>query len=173
MSRPPIRRSHSGLRAEPMDRRLGGPPRKASSALLACSAVCHPGRVRVHRPGPVGAPGPWPDVPLGRAADGRNWSDRALPVPVSAPAEVQLELMVPVAGPVIMTRSWNLTARRFALSGSADGRLTEQGRNRGSAPYRVPRASKPSLAIDRAYHCPRARSRWSSRARLAFRRAHR
>src|ERR1700750_1401664 len=32
--------------------------------------------------------------------------------------------------------------------------------------------SRPSRAISYAYHCPRARSRGSSRARLAVRRAH-
>ena len=61
----------------------------------------------------------------------------------SRPVGVELELLMPVTVPATMPLSWDFSARWFASFGGADRRLTEQGRNRGAALYRVPRPGRP------------------------------
>lgn len=75
----------------------------------------------------------------------RQWHERPLAKPhllrdpagmpttrvLTRDVEVQLELLVMVAEPAIMSLGWDFSARWFASFGGADRRLAEQGRNRG------------------------------------------
>jgi hypothetical protein len=52
--------------------------------------------------------------------------------------EVELELLVPLAGPAITPLSWDLSVRWFASFANVDRHQQEQGRNRRRPGYMSP-----------------------------------